>query len=614
MCGIAGFYSTDVSVGKLQLEAMVNSIAHRGPDACGYYEGSLVKMGHRRLSIIDLSESANQPMYSHSGRYVAVFNGEIYNYREVADMLGISMRTSSDTEVVVEAFEKVGPRFVEYLNGMFAIAICDIQTQKLYLFRDRMGVKPLFYYVENGVFAFASELKSVEQLDVFKKNKSINQVAVSQFLQLGYVPAPHTIYNNVYKFPQGHFAVFDGKDLSVSRYWDLQPALARQTITDEQQALDRLNDLVESSVKYRLIADVPYGTLLSGGVDSSLVTAVAQRICGERLNTFSIGFKDSKHDESRYSAEVARKLNTCHHHLVMSEQDAMDHIADMFYYYDEPYADSSALPTMLVSQLASSSVKMVLTGDGGDELFLGYGMYDWANRLSNPLLKAIRKPVYRVSQMAGSRYQRIGKMFGWRNGDSLPMHIFSQEQYLFTAKETESLVRSSASGQLPFEDCPALNLEPAELQSLFDMNYYLPDDLLVKVDRASMRHSLESRVPLLDYRIVEFAVNLDYKLKKNGNVSKYILKQLLYKYLPREIFDRPKWGFSVPLCKWLRADLRYLSEQYLSRQVVESAGLVDYAEVDALLKRFYGQKIDYLYNRVWSLICLHQWWVSRYSK
>lgn len=614
MCGIAGFYSADGTADRQQLEAMVNSLTHRGPDACGYYEGANVRMGHRRLSIIDLSASANQPMYSHSGRYVAVFNGEIYNYREVASSLGISMRTSSDTEVVVEAFEKVGPQFVEHLNGMFAIAICDIATQKIYLFRDRMGVKPLFYYVGNGIFAFASELKSIEQLADFQKNKSINKTSVGQFLQLGYVPAPNTIYNNVYKFPQGHYAVFDGKNLSISQYWSLSSIITEDALTSEQQALDKLQDLIESSVRYRLISDVTYGTLLSGGIDSSLVTAVAQRVCGERLNTFSIGFKDSKHDESQYSEQVARQLNTSHYHLVMTEQDAMDRVADLFYYYDEPYADSSALPTMLVSQLASANVKMVLTGDGGDELFLGYGMYDWANRLANPLLKSVRKPIYYASQMADSRYQRIGKMFDWRNGDSLPVHIFSQEQYLFTESETERYVRSSADCGLSFDDALPRKVTSAERQSLFDLHYYLPDDLLVKVDRASMRYSLESRVPLLDYRIVEFAVNLDCRLRKNGSVSKYILKQVLYKYLPKEFFERPKWGFSVPLCKWLRADLRYLSDQYLNRQVVESAGLVDYVEVEALLNRFYNIKIDYLYNRVWALICLHQWWVNRFSK
>ena len=292
----------------------------------------------------------------------------------------------------------------------------------------------------------------------------------------------------------------------------------------------------------------------------------------------------------------------------------MERVADMFYFYDEPYADSSALPTMLVSQVAAQHVKMVLTGDGGDELFMGYGMYRWADRLANPLLQAARRPLYMASHLAGSRWQRIGKMFDWRSGDNLQTHIFSQEQYLFTTAETEHFTQASTPPMPSFEKPAGCRMSAAEQQSVFDMLYYLPDDLLVKVDRASMRHSLESRVPLLDYRIVEFAVNLHKSLKMNGDVSKYLLKRVLYKYLPPEIFDRPKWGFSVPLCNWLRTDLKYLTDKYLARSVVEQAQMVNYADVEQLLKRFYVQKIDYLYNRVWALICLHQWWVERFSK
>ena len=390
MCGIAGYYAIKGEPDKRQIERMTDVLRHRGPDAGGTYVGPNVALGHRRLSIIDLSTAANQPMFSHSGRFVAVFNGEIYNYREVAAELGIATRTTSDTEVVVEAFELLGPQFVERLNGMFAIAICEVATQRIWLFRDRMGIKPLFYYLSDSTFAFASELKAIEQLDDFKRSKRINRLAVNKFLQLGYIPAPDTIYENVFKFHQGHYAVFDGQRLTLSRYWNLTDSITNQPIKDPDSALATLQNLIESSVRYRLIADVPYGTLLSGGIDSSLVTAVARRLCGTRTNTFSIGFKDSQHDESQYSEQVAQQLDTNHHLVIMAEQDAMERVADMFYSYDEPYADSSALPTMLVSQVAARHVKMVLTGDGGDELFLGYGMYRWADRLANPLLQAAR--------------------------------------------------------------------------------------------------------------------------------------------------------------------------------------------------------------------------------
>ncbi|MBO7433098.1 MAG: asparagine synthase (glutamine-hydrolyzing) [Salinivirgaceae bacterium] len=611
MCGIAGYYAIKGEPDKRQIERMTDVLRHRGPDADGTYVGPNVALGHRRLSIIDLSDKANQPMMSHSGRFVTVFNGEIYNYREVAAELGIEMRTTSDTEVVVEAFEQLGPQFVERLNGMFAIAICEIATQRIWLFRDRMGVKPLFYYLSDSTFAFASELKAIEQLDDFKRSRRINRLAVNKFLQLGYIPAPDTIYENVFKFHQGHYAVFDGQRLTLSRYWNLTDSITNQPIKDTDSALATLQNLIESSVRYRLIADVPYGTLLSGGIDSSLVTAVARRLCGTRTNTFSIGFKDSQHDESQYSEQVARQLDTNHHLVIMAERDAMERVADMFYSYDEPYADSSALPTMLVSQVAAEHVKMVLTGDGGDELFLGYGMYRWADRLANPLLQAARGPIAAASRLGSSRIQRIGKMFEWRRSDNLQAHIFSQEQYLFSAAETERLTLTDLCPAPNFETAHALSA--AEKQSVFDMLYYLPDDLLVKVDRASMRHSLESRVPLLDYRIVEFAVNLHKSLKINNGEAKYLLKQVLYDYLPQELFNRPKWGFSVPLCNWLRTDLKYLTDKYLARDVVEQAQMVKYAEVERLLKRFYVQKVDYLYNRVWALICLHQWWVNRFK-
>ena len=612
MCGIAGYYTADGSPDSSQIERMTDVLRHRGPDAGGTYVGPKAMLGHRRLSIIDLSTAANQPMFSHSGRHVAVFNGEIYNYREVAAQLGIETRTTSDTEVVVEAFEQLGPQFVERLNGMFAIAICEVATQRIWLFRDRMGIKPLFYCIYDGCLLFASELKAIEQTDIFRRNKSLNNHAVSLFLQLGYIPAPDTIYNGVQKFPQGHYGVFEGGRLTLTRYWNLTDSISDQPVTDFATAKKTLKELIESSVRYRLISDVPYGTLLSGGIDSSLVTAVARRESGTRTNTFSIGFKDSRHNESPYSEQVARQLDTNHHLVVMTEQDALERVADMFYYYDEPYADSSALPTMLVSQVAAQHVKMVLTGDGGDELFMGYGMYRWADRLANPLLQAVRGPIATASRLGNSRWQRIGKMFDWRRTDNLQAHIFGQEQYLFTAAETEQLTATTNCHTPEFKT--NVPLSAAEKQSVFDMLYYLPDDLLVKVDRASMRHSLESRVPLLDYRLVEFAVNLHKSLKINNGEAKYLLKQVLYDYLPQELFNRPKWGFSVPLCNWLRTDLQYLTKKYLSHDVVEQAQMVRYTEVERLLKRFYVQKVDYLYNRVWVLICLHQWWVERMNK
>lgn len=610
MCGIAGFFDKNNLLAPETIKPMIDVIAHRGPDAQGWYTNGKITIGHRRLSIIDLSTNANQPMLSKSGKTAIVFNGEVYNYTEVAEKLGIKTRTTSDTEVVVEAFEQLGPQCVNLFNGMFAMAICDLPTQKLYLFRDRIGIKPLFYFYDGTTFAFASELKQIEQLPIFKASRNINKQALGLFLQLGYIPAPYTIYQNVYKFPQGAYAQFDGTHLQINNYWSIDKTQL-PTITNEYEAKKELKNLLESSVQYRLIADVPYGTLLSGGIDSSLVTAVASRICTNSINTFSIGFQESKHDESVYSDSVAKHLHTHHHHLTMTEVDAMERISDMFYYYDEPYADSSALPTMLVSNLASQHVKMVLTGDGGDELFMGYGMYKWAQRLANPCVKLLCHPMAFALQFANSNCQRIAKMLDC--SDNLPMHVFSQEQCLFSAKEIKKILVEPHTASINTNVTTRCNLSAAERQALFDIGFYLPDDLLVKVDRATMRYSLEARVPLLDYRIVEFASNLDKSLKIKNRQAKYLLKQVLYDYLPQQLFERPKWGFCVPLAKWLATDLKWLADKYLSRSVVESANMVDYDFVRQLLDKFYNLKIEFLYNRIWVLICLHQWWVNRYN-
>lgn len=612
MCGIVGIYCNNPVDYKMQLTQMMDSIVHRGPDAMGQYVGKNVLLGHRRLSIIDLSDRANQPMFSHSGRTVMVFNGEVYNYREIASQLNISTVTHSDSEVLVEAFEQLGPDFVQMLNGMFSVVFCDIETQRLFIFRDRLGVKPLFYYWQNGVFAFSSELKAIEKLVDFQHNKSINKTAVGQLLHLGYIPQPNTIYNNVYKFPQGCWAEFDGNNLQVHNYWDLEGFVDNPVFTGEASALDYLQELVESSVSYRLIADVPFGTFLSGGIDSSLISAVANKVSGGGLNTFSIGFDDAKHDESGKARAVANALGTNHHEYRMTRHDAIDQIADMFSYYDEPYADSSALPSMLVSKMARKHVTMVLTGDGGDELFMGYGMYNWAQRLQNPLVRSLRKSAHLVSKLLNDRWQRIGLMFNWEKGDFLPSHIFSQEQYLFSANDLQHIIGFRPDVLAMGNALSAFrHLSAAECQSVFDMLYYLPDDLLTKVDRASMRYSLESRVPLLDYRIVEFAAGLPVSMKMRNGEQKYLLKQLLYRYLPQELFNAPKWGFSVPLADWLLDELLPLRYKYLSRELVELAGLVNYNSVEELCRKFYCERQRHLYNRVWALICLHRWYADR---
>jgi asparagine synthase (glutamine-hydrolysing) len=361
------------------------------------------------------------------------------------------------------------------------------------------------------------------------------------------------------------------------------------------------------SVGKRLMSDVPFGTFLSGGIDSSLVTALAQANSNEPIKTFSIGSVEKKYNESDFARAVATHLGTEHYEYTITEKDALDLVEDIPDWYDEPYADSSAIPTMLVSQMARKEVTMTLSGDGGDELFMGYGAYNWAYRLNKPHFKALRKPLSAVLNLGSDHKKRASKVFNWSDQSTLPSHIFSQEQYLFSQAEINRLVvrKEDSAPKDQYVDL-SRKLDPAEVQAFYDLRYYLKDDLLTKVDRASMRYSLETRVPILDHRVVEFALNLSPTLKTKDGEMKYLLKQVLYRHVPKEIFDRPKWGFSIPLVKWLNGELSYLIDDYLSKANVESCGFVKWPEVARLIRLYRGGQ-SHLYNRLWLLIMLHMW-------
>jgi asparagine synthase (glutamine-hydrolysing) len=604
MCGITGYFSRSTFTIH-DLQTMTQLVSHRGPDAEGTFTDEVCGLGHRRLSILDLSDRANQPMHSRDGRYVMVFNGEIYNYREIARELHLSLRTSSDSEVILEAFAREGIQAVNRFNGMFAFAIYDKSLRELYIFRDRAGIKPLFYYWDGHNLAFASELKSLAKLSRF--SKAVNLQAVNQFLNLGYIPAPYTIYNDIYKLPAGNYLQVSAGGVQTHVYWSLAEVVTASDYTDELSAKVQLESLLTSSVKYQMISDVPLGIFLSGGIDSSLITALAVKQSANTINTFSIGFEESKYSEAAYAKEVARHLGTTHHELIVTAREARDLVETMMDVYDEPYADSSAIPTMLVSAFARRQVKVVLCGDGADELFFGYGMYQWAQRLAQPGLKLFKTPLAKVLKHGRQdKYQKAAGMLDYEASDCLPSHIFSQEQGFFSRKELKELLHTS---YLKGFCLPTLqvkrNLYAIEAQSLFDMQYYLPDDLLVKVDRASMQYGLEARVPYLDHRIVEFALNLSPDLKYQNGISKYLLKEILYQYVPKLLFDRPKRGFSIPLHEWLRKDLKYLLDDYLNESVVEKAGVVKYGQVKAL-KRDFLEGNSYVYNRLWVLIVLHR--------
>lgn len=614
MCGIAGFLCYEKKLDQSLLYTMTSLLAHRGPDAEGFFQDNFCGLGHRRLSILDLSERANQPFFSQDGRYVVVFNGEIYNFQEVAQKLQIKTRTTSDTEVLVEAFAKKGIACVQMFNGMFAFAIYDTKEKELYLCRDRIGKKPLYYFWDGYYFAFASELKALIVLP-FVKNE-LNYKAIQDFLHLGYIPRPHTIYNGVFKMFSGCWMKVTFKGLQENTYWNVQACIKPHKITDEAEAEYHLENILKSSISYRLISDVPVGIFLSGGIDSSTIVALAQKLSSRKVKTFSIGFEEAKYNEAPFARRVAEYLQTEHYELIVSAKEAQKQITQLTNIYDEPFADSSAIPTLLLSAFAKKHVSVALAGDGGDELFLGYGMYDWAERLKNPWLKPIR---FAIAQLLYFKkdlsYQKGTHMFRYPELEHLASHIFSQEQFLFSQQEVERIVTFStgnSSTPLLTNQFEKINCSPREQQALFDLHYYLQDDLLVKVDRASMRYALEVRSPLLDYRMVEFALNLDSELKYRNKITKYLLKNILFRYVPASYFERPKWGFAIPLMQWLKTGLRFLIDEFLNYKIITHYDLVKYEAVKEIKDRFLQGK-DFYYNRLWVLIVLHQFLKKNFS-
>ncbi|WP_020532814.1 asparagine synthase (glutamine-hydrolyzing) [Flexithrix dorotheae] len=638
MCGIAGFLSMDYS--RENLQTFTTSLKHRGPDAEGLYfnEKDGIGLGHQRLSILDLSEGANQPFESSCGRYLIVYNGEVYNFQELKNQVlafknqkkpfqtpesqnqenseeiavgdELEFKTSCDTEVIIESFALWGPSMVSRLNGMFAIAIYDKEEKKLYLFRDRLGIKPLYYFQEGNNFIFSSELKGFKKI-LPKGALTLNKQAIGDFLHLGYIPGNHSIYEKINKFPAGHFAIIESGDIKLLPFWEPDTKIANKVFSEEDKAKKNLKSILESAVEKRMVSDVPLGTFLSGGIDSSTVTAIAQNLSSQPIKTFSIGFKEAKFNESQYAKEVAKALKTDHHEFILSEDEAILQVENLLNIYDQPFADSSAIPTLLVSEMAKKHVSVALSGDGGDELFMGYGMYNWAKRLDNPMLKSFRPIIHTYLKYSGSqRNKRASSLFDFNSNTDLKSHIFSQEQYLFSHKElTNNLLTDKYKNEKRFKakfEISGRILDIQEEQAFYDLKNYLKDDLLVKVDMASMHHSLEVRVPLLDHRIVEFALNLDSQLKVKKGSSKYLLKEVLYSYLPKSLFDRPKWGFSIPMGSWLKNQLLYLIEKYLDKNVVVQFGIVRPEAVEKLKEDFFNGA-DFLYNRIWALIILHKW-------
>ncbi|ELR71261.1 Asparagine synthetase [Fulvivirga imtechensis AK7] len=614
MCGIAGFFAEEL--GKGELIYFNESQRHRGPDASGTFCEGKVGLSHTRLSIIDLSDSANQPMTSACQRYVIVYNGEIYNFREVQQKYGLNTSTSSDTEVLLEAFAIKGIEIVDELNGMFAFAIYDKTERALWLCRDRLGVKPLYYYWDGNSLVFSSELKGLTSIGFIRERLKVNAMAINQFLYLSFIPAPNSIYENIFKLEPGtYLTIKDGGNFVKHKYWSLNTNVRVNADLSWEQAKAKLHQLLDSAVEKQMVSDVPLGTFLSGGIDSSIVTALAQAHSDKPLKTFTIGFSDEKFNEAPHAAAIASYLKTDHHETILSPDEAKTKIVNILDLYDEPFGDSSSIPTMLVSEVARRQVKVILSGDGGDECFLGYHRYIWAKRFER--MTGLMNPQM-ISRILGvvrnEKWKRTAEIFNVRNKNEEISHLFSQNALQFSESQLHTVLDKKYRNAISLWgggwNGPG-KLSKAEQLALFDLTYYLPDDNLTKVDRASMSTSLEVRVPLLDHRVVEFAQQVPLPFKFKNGEGKRILKSILYDRVPAHLFDRPKQGFSIPLNSWLKGDLNYLIKEFLSEEALRTSGFFNVPEILRFIEGFEKGHHSYV-NKIWSVILLQKWYFEIY--
>jgi asparagine synthase (glutamine-hydrolysing) len=620
MCGICGLVSLDGATAPdpAALAAMNESLVHRGPDSVGNLIEGPCGLAMRRLSIIDLA-GGDQPIANEDGRIQVIQNGEIYNYRELMEGLrrrGHSFSTHCDTEVLVHLYEERGPAFVEDLRGMFAIAIWDARHNRLLLARDRFGIKPLYYRVAGGQLSFASELKALLRQPGF--SREIDPSALEAFLAFNSVPAPLTIFTEARKLPPGHTLVAEEGEVEIHRFARPTPVPADQVRTEREEALaEELRGRLRDSVKAHLVSDVPVGVLLSGGVDSATLTAFAAAESGYRVSTFSIGFEEQSFDELELARLVAKRYGTDHHELVL-RPDAIDLLPRLVEAFDEPLGDSSALPTYLVSQLASDTVKVVLSGEGGDELFGGYYTYV-ADRLAPRIGRAapLLRPLVELLPSSSEKVSFDYKAKRFVRGAHLPpveRHHAWKEIFSDDAQD-ELLSSPRTSDPLDVYRARYAETEGAEelarLQDL-DLGIYMVDDLLVKTDRASMAHSLEARVPFLDPVVAELALALETKQKVRGFSKKRLLRRAAAPLLPKEIIRGRKQGFSIPVAAWLRGDLAPFARDVLSPQTIERQGYLDSGAVTRVLDAHISGKRD-LSRQIWGLLNFTLWF-DRYAR
>ncbi|WP_025209240.1 asparagine synthase (glutamine-hydrolyzing) [Hippea sp. KM1] len=553
MCNILGYFNTKLSLNEI--EKYNKRLSHRGPDASCVkeydFKNKKLFLAHNRLAIQDLNPNANQPMENE--RFVIVFNGEIYNHFEIRWELSFrGFRTHSDTETLLWAFTEWGvEKAISKLNGMFAIALFDKQEQMLYLIRDRVGIKPLYWTFQHGEFVFSSELKGIRD-----ELKTPDIDSLVKFVSLGYTPNDKSYYKNIYKLKPAHYLIFDGENIKIKRYWNLPKG---KIDIGFDEAVEEVEHLLKDSVKKRLLADVEVGSFLSGGIDSSLVSAIMAEVSNKQIKTFTIGFKEEGYNEAEYAKKIAQIIGSEHYEYFFDAKDVLDLMDDLDYYYNEPFGDASALPMLLLSRTTKKRVTVALSGDGGDELFLGYDRYFFTKKyyllLRHMPFKTLISRIFSI--LPNDKLEKMAlpvKNPTYENLYSVLYFAIKPWQLdMVFNKDMLNGLDISFKGILEYSN----NLKTIDDLSRLDFYRYLPDDILVKVDRATMAYSLEARVPILDHRIVEIAYKLPEQVKLTKG-RKSILRKILYKYIPKDIVDRPKHGFSVPLKIWFRNELKEL--------------------------------------------------------
>lgn len=629
MCGISGFIDFKNNSSEESLQKMTNALQHRGPDDSGYNffqtPYAQVGLGHRRLSIIDLSDSGKQPMqFEHCW---ITFNGEVYNYREIKTelvRLGHYFMGHSDTEVVLHAFVQWGIRCLDMFVGMFSFVIYDTKTEELFCVRDRAGVKPFFYYWHDGLFLYASELKAFHKHPYFQKEININ--AVAAFMQYGNVPTPHCIFNHCYKLKPGHYlqVKLQTSHLEFHKYWDVYDAYNKPKVNISfDEAKHETEKILKTAFDYRMVSDVPVGVFLSGGYDSACLTALLQKERPEKLKTFTIGVPDIGLNEAPYAKQVAQHLGTDHHEYTCTQKEALELAAGLPYYYDEPFADSSAIPTTLVCKIAKQHVKVVLSADAGDEVFAGYNRYDYLMKHGTTLAKTptfIRKgmanlmdnvsadkiPVLKQAYNFHNRYEKLKGLLR----DPSPKNIMLNLSRQFDDRQVNELMKHT-TGCLETaylsKDMLSEFQTPLSYMMAIDYQTYLLDDILQKVDRASMTASLEAREPFLDHHIIEWAACLPDSYKYFEGTKKYILREIVHTYIPKKLMERPKMGFAIPIEHWLMTDLKPQVLEYLSDDRIKQQGIFDETYVRKLQSDFFSGKKE-LGVKIWYLLMFQMWY------